>query len=208
MGAQMAGVVADERRWYVVEAREGKDFDVCLRLSAAGFDVWRPVDRVRLTERRNVAGSERIIRREVKRPRFGRYLFLRMEASFGRVFAISTAPGVVGFLCYAGGETPAPMPEGLVEFYRNHAPERAEEHVEIRVGATVRVVMGPFAGACATVESIDRRGMLIIGVALFGRVTPVPMEAGYVELLEQGPRPPTKQADKDRTTRRSSAHAH
>ncbi|WP_018265537.1 transcription termination/antitermination protein NusG [Methylosinus sp. LW4] len=208
MGAQ-AGETAKERRWYVLEAREGKDFDVCLRLAAAGFQVWRPIDKSRVSIRRSVGGVDRITRREVKVARFGRYLFVRMECDWSCIFAISTMPGVTGFICYAGGNEPAPVPDALVEFYRNHAPEHGKPRPKINIGAVVRICAGPFALFTGEVESVDKGGRLVIGVEIFGRLTPVLMESGNVELLEPGAAaPPKKTADKDRTIRRSSAHAH
>jgi|GEM_PF-6431919 len=179
--------------WHVVEADEGKDFDVCLRLAAAGYNVWRPVDQVRIAARwqgKALGKNQKVIR---KIPRFGRYMFLDAEMSDAIHSAIKQTPGVRDFLCMAGTAQPAEIPSELIEFYRHNVPERTKRKSGIKPTDTVRILNGPFTGFNAlVVEVVDKRGTLKIEASLFGRPTPLIIEVGHVELVEHGLRPPIK----------------
>jgi transcription antitermination factor NusG len=177
-------------QWYVVEAFEGKDFDVALRLAAAGFNVWRPVDVVRSGARwngRKIAGNRRLVR---KVARFGRYLFVELEMTDAVRWAISTTPGVFGFICFAGVSAPAIVPRNLIEFYRENLPERGACGKEVHKGDRIKIKDGPFAFCEGVVEDVDKRGILRVTIYIFGGPTPLIIEVGHVELVELGRRPP------------------
>ncbi|WP_157096339.1 transcription termination/antitermination protein NusG [Methylosinus sp. R-45379] len=187
-------------RWYVVEAYEGKDEEVALRLCAAGFKMLRPVDVKRSHVREKLARSGRHVRRVTKRPRFGRYVFLRAELDGEQgactIRAVKDMRGVFGFL--ESGERPSPVPDAMIDFYREFNPGAASETEIARYGAgdRVRILVGPFEGLVAVVEGVDKIGLLRVLLDIFGRPTPLPIEVGHVELVEQGRRPPIKSASK------------
>ncbi|WP_036291549.1 transcription termination/antitermination protein NusG [Methylosinus sp. PW1] len=185
-------------RWYVVEAYEGKDEEVALRLCAAGFKMLRPVDVKRSHVREKLARSGRHVRRVTKRPRFGRYVFLRAELDGEQgactIRAVKDMRGVFGFL--ESGERPSPVPDAMIAFYREFNPGAASEAEIARYGAgdRVRILVGPFEGLIAVVEGVDKIGLLRVLLDIIGRPTPLPIEVGHVELVEQGRRPPIKSA--------------
>ncbi|PPD10272.1 MAG: hypothetical protein CTY36_00325 [Methylocystis sp.] len=180
-------------KWYVVEAFEGKDFDVCLRLAKAGYNVWRPVDEVKVSRRFVGKRMERIVRSIRRIPRFGRYLFVQTVLTDAIHSAIKQTPGVFGFVCMAGGAEPAELPAELIEFYRTNAPQRSRKKSGIRPTDIVRILSGPFADFNARViEVVDKRETLKIEISIFGRPTPLIIEVGHVALVEQGRRPPIK----------------
>jgi transcription antitermination factor NusG len=179
-----------QKRWYVVEAFEGKDCDVCLRLACAKFHVWRPVDEVRPTVRARSPRSGRLTRPIRKVARFGRYVFLRVEMSESVQWAIGQTPGVRGFVCGAGEDAPAAIADELIAFLKEHRLDRRTSKFEFSRGDIVRMSDGPFEGLRGVVEDIDKRGVLRVELELFGRSTPIIIEVGHVELVEQGRRPP------------------
>jgi transcription antitermination factor NusG len=191
-------------RWYVVEAFEGKDFDVCLRLAAARFRVWRPIDEIKISRRWAGRKTDRATRAIRKVPRFGRYLFLEVAMSDAIRWAISATPGVRGFICAAGSNEPAAVPSELIEFYRNHAPKRDARGNSIGKGDRVRIAAGPFADHEGSVVDIDKRGILRLEICIFGSPTPLIIEVGHVELVEQGHRPPIGLAVKAHCGRKSA----
>jgi transcription antitermination factor NusG len=185
------------QRWYVVEAYEGRDEDAYLRLVAAGFKAWRPVDERRSWNRnvRKAAPSMGPKRRITKIARFGRYIFLRCEETditHGFVVsAVKNMRGVFGFVTMAGSDAPAALPEGLIEFYMSFCPgRRSANGVEIKKGMKVALVAGPLQGHAGVVADVDSRGVMRIDLNLFGRSTPIICEVGHVEAQEQGRRPP------------------
>lgn len=179
------------RRWYVIEAYEGRDFDVELRLAGAGFEVWRPVDAIEVKRRQRVAGGERVTKVVKRVARFGRYLFARLALTDSVQGAINNQSGVKGFLRDAGSDAPAVIADEWIDLYKTTRPDPVAHGNLFEPGALVRIGVGPFAGIEATVERIDSRKLLTVSISLFGRPTRTLIEAGYVELLERG-RPPTK----------------
>jgi transcriptional antiterminator NusG len=177
--------------WYVVEAFEGKDENAYLRLVAGGFKAWRPVDIVRGSRR--TGKSDRIIRKESKQPRFGRFIFVDVEMNDFVHSAILQTRNVMRFLCFAGSGEPSQIPAELIEFYKHHRPQKAEKTQAIKPKDMVRITDGPFTGFDAkVVEVVDKRGTLKIEATLFGRPTPLIIEVGHVALVELGQRPPIK----------------
>lgn len=187
-------------RWYVVEAYEGRDEEVALRLCAAGFKMWRPVDVSRSHVRETLPRSGRHVRRVTKRARFGRYVFLRTdldgEQGACTIRAVRDMRGVFGIL--SSGDHPASVPDEVIAFYRAFDPGRPSEAEIARYGAgdKVRILAGPFDGHVAIIEAVDKSGGLRVLLDIFGRPTPMPIEVGHVELVEQGRRPPIKSASK------------
>jgi transcription antitermination factor NusG len=195
-------------RWYVVEAYEGHDEDVALRLCAARLQAWRPVHVVRSTTRDRLSKSGRLARRVIKYPRFGRYVFLRAdldgETGSSLLRTVADMRHVVDFLRPGSQEPPSPVPDDLIAFYRRAKLPRpsAEEVARFAPGDTVRVTEGPFSGFRASVQDIDiKAGSVRILVSIFGGPTPLVIEVGHIELVEQGRRPPIKSMSKHRAGR-------
>ena len=184
-------------RWYVIEAYEGRDFDVCLALARAGFEVWRPVVLKRITARASESGKI-VSRRTIKTARFGRYLFLRCEMSLAICSAIESGAGVRGILRGGGEEMPTPVAEQDMRYLRQYAAAGETaffadiEVIEIARGDKVALKDGPFAGHLALVKAVDKMGVAHLEVELFGRPTPMICEVGRVALREQGRRPPNQ----------------
>jgi transcription antitermination factor NusG len=176
--------VQNEKRWYVVEAFHGEDELAYLRLAAVfvntDLTVWRPVDVERCPDRR--ARSSGKPRRDRRRPRFGRFIFLRANLSDSLYHAVKNATHVRGFLTYAGSFEPASLPDKLVEFYRQEIPRRMKLPDGLAIGATVRINDGPFIGLRGPVEALVDTGVVTVSVQLFGRLTPLPIEVGHVSV--------------------------
>lgn len=151
----------DERRrteaqWYIVEAVEGKDFRVYGELAAMGYECWRPVDTVIVTRRVMVGGVLKPHKLERKIPRFGRYVFLHHIMSASVRSAIHDLPEVRRFVCMAGTEEPASIPDALIDFYRKGFEGEAKE-VDGQFSPTdkVRIAIGPATGVIGVVKAIS-----------------------------------------------------
>ena len=48
-------------------------------------------------------------------------------------------------------------------------------------GDTVKVIEGPFASFVGTIEAVNENGKLKVNVSIFGRPTPVELDASQVE---------------------------
>jgi transcription antitermination factor NusG len=189
--------------WHVIECFDGKDKEVYGRLAALGFEVWRPVLKIRSTSRwegKPLGATQR-------RPRyvaiFGRYLFIRVEMSDSVYSAIKEQPGVDAWLCFAGSDEPATVPDALISHYRQMKLDRAEASTVFSKGDVVRALTGPFATFQGVVSRLDSRGVLCVEMSIFGRPTPIIFPVGHVELVEQGRRPPIERDVRQRLQKRA-----
>ena len=185
-------------RWYVIEAHEGSEGKVCRMLLAARFVAWRPVALV--TKLIRAPGKPPVVRR-VREARFGSYLFLhanehQMQSGW-LLSEILNMPGVLLVVREAGSDRPAPMPEGLVEFYKNSQPTEIDADCpKISEGCKVEIVSGPLTGRLGVVARVDRERVLRLSILdTEGRPTPATCvcEIGHVALRELCRRQP-KQA--------------
>jgi len=63
-----------------------------------------------------------------------------------------------------------------------------EKHHQVRDGQLVRVIDGPFAGFRGEVTEVrqtDRRQIAKVAVLVFGRVTPMDLALGQIELVPE-----------------------
>jgi transcription antitermination factor NusG len=191
-------------RWYVVEAYEGCDEEVALRLCAAGFKAWRPVRVVRSHVRERLALSSRHVRKAIKFPRFGRYVFLRADLDVANgedvQRTVRDMRHVVDLLRPRVDASPSVVPDDLIAWYRGaHLPRpTAGEIARFAPGDIVRLTGGPFDGFTGEVEAIDKAGSARILITVLGGPTPVVIEVGHIELVAQGQRPPIKSMSKQR----------
>ncbi|MGJ0505622.1 MAG: transcription termination/antitermination protein NusG [Methylocystis sp.] len=189
--------------WHVIECFEGKDREVYGRLAALGFEVWRPVLKVRPSTR----WSGKPLEAKRQKPRyvaiFGRYLFIHIEMTDSVYGAIKEQPGVEAWLCFAGSNEPATVPDALIEHYRQFKPERVDTATVYKNGDIVRALQGPFATFHGVVDRIDSRGVLCVEMSIFGRPTPIIFPVGHVELVEQSRRLPIERDVKQRPRKRA-----
>ena len=193
MNAHAAPIACDEPRacelgldgyalgdhWYVVEAFEHSVENAYLRLAVAGLRVWMPVDMKRRAKRFGAAA-----RRDRPQPRFGRFFFVRCRMDAGLQHAISVTPSIVGLLLAAGSDRPSPIPDYVIDWIgKNPVKQESAAPFGYAPGDVVRILAGPFASFQGPVEDVDKRGVLRVCIDIFGRPTPVVVEAGHVEMV-------------------------
>lgn len=176
-----------EPSWYVVEGREGKAQDARLRLATAGMNVWMPMLLKRQPDRRLRKSEPGRRRLDVYVPRFGRYFFVRCILTDSLRHAINDTPSIAGMLCGPGNEAPIAVPDAYIEWLKQ-SPDKILRRPDERIferGDVVKVTSGPFAGFESKVESIDKSCTLHLLIEVFGRRTPIVLDAGQVELVLQ-----------------------
>lgn len=194
--AQFWQKAATAPAWYVVEAIDGKEFDLALALSAAfalcsDFEALHLVDE-RVTHRRIVAHGQvqkaRLIR---KFSRFGPLIFVRARLTKGLVTAISNMPQALAMLRAHDGERPVVIPDELIEFYRKSVSRGdVSKSCDFAPNDRIRIIAGPFSGIEGVVRKVYKGAALWIDTTVFGGTAPVYIEAVHVELVERGQRPP------------------
>lgn len=120
------------------------------------------------------------------------YIFVRMRLydDDGNLdqrawYFVKDAQGVLNFV---GGEAPVPLkPEEIERIQRQVTEAEGKERPEIEynVGEEVKINEGPFANLTGRIDEVDaERGRLKVSVSIFGRFTPVELEYGQVERVE------------------------
>jgi len=176
--------VQSGKRWYVVAAIDGKDFDVCLRLAAAGFEVWRPVEKRAFKRRVKTSWGEKLVPAERSVARFGRYVFLHVVMNDSVFASVRHAPGVRDFVHLAGGDDPAAVPEAVIAVLREKIAN-SENAFGFKKMDRVRFVDGAFEGLCADVVDVDSRGVPMLEMMVFGGKTCFPIDPSRIVLVER-----------------------
>ncbi len=119
-------------------------------------------------------------RKVVERKKFPGYVYIKMIYTDQLGYLIRTIRGASGFVGPEGKALPL-----TVEEVRRMGLEKvhdADFHIE--VGNTVRIVSGPLETCIATVDEIypDKEKVKVV-VQMFGRLTPVELEYGQIELI-------------------------
>ena len=146
------------------------------------FDVLVPQERVEENRK-----GKKI---ETKRKFFPGYIIVNMmlfdedkQLVDKTWYFIKEMDGVIGF---AGTkDKPIPMRQREVDGMLGQIKEREENvrpAISFEAGDTVKVGDGPFEGQTGTIEEIDHEtGKLLVSVTIFGRDTPVELDAWQVE---------------------------
>lgn len=119
-------------------------------------------------------------RKVVERKKFPGYVFVKMIYTDQLGYLIRTIRGASGFVGPEGKALPLTMEEvkrmGLEKIH--------SEDFHMEVGDSVRIISGPLETFLATIEEIypDKEKVKVI-VQMFGRQTPVELEFGQIEKI-------------------------
>jgi transcriptional antiterminator NusG len=171
-----------ERRWYIVQTYSGYENKVKAnleqRIATMGMEdrIFRVL--VPIEEKVYVKdGKTKRIRRKI----FPSYVLVEMVLEDQSWYVVRHTPGVTGFV--GSGNHPIPLSPKEVEEIMNKLGKEAKPKIEVdfRVGDTIQVKSGPFAGQAGPVVGIDAdKGKIKFSVTVFGRETTV--EADYSDL--------------------------
>ena len=170
-----------EAKWYVVHTYSGYENKVAADLMTTAenrnlqdqiFDVLVPVETV--VEVNN--GKPKTVERKI----FPGYVFVKMVYTDETWYVVRNIRGCTGFV--GPGSKPVPLTDA--EVYRMGVETRSVK-VNYSVGDSVRIIDGPLDDFVGVVEEIDPdKNYVRVIVSMFGRETPVELELGQAELLE------------------------
>lgn len=180
--------------WYIVEAVEGKDFELAVSLAAAfasmrgdDFEVLHLVERFHVLRRAMVGGvmtRQRVMR---KVSRFGPLVFIRARMTRSLHEALIHMPQTWDVIRCRGSERLVVVTDAMIDFYRQKIPlGAAMKETDIVAGDVVRIIEGPATGYQGVVDKVDNGRSLRIHLSGSGGPAPVIIEAGHVELVCRG----------------------
>jgi transcriptional antiterminator RfaH len=150
-------------RWYVVHAQPNAEAKALSHLRNQGFRPYLP----RYAKRRRHARRSE----EVPAPLFPRYLFVRLDLGAERWRAVRSTIGVAGLVSH--GETPAPVPDGIVEAIKAREDARGlvvlQPAFDLSNGDRVTITEGALEGCCGLFEGLSDDQRVVVLLDLLGR---------------------------------------
>jgi len=184
------------RIWYVVCTQPAAEDRCAAGLHARKFEVYAPsVYRRVPTGRRTADGHKQV--REVARPMFPGYIFVRFDPGAEDFAGVRKVPGVREFLKIDA--RPAVVPPAALEVmvateaaqFAKYADEVARQErakqprhrqpSPFQSGDAVKVIEGPFRDWIAEVERADDLGRVVLLFDLLGRKTRITVDSDALE---------------------------
>lgn len=173
------------RAWYTISTYNGYEDKVAdsiqQRLGSPEFEgkiFDAIVPKEKCIEIRN--GKRKVVDRKI----FQGYVLVEMCLSDETWYIVRNTPGVTGFV--GNGTQPTPVSEKEIQKIKKRmGVEDPRYNISYEISEVVSIIDGPFKGFEGTISEIDpAKGKLKVMVAMFGRETPVELDALQVKKLQ------------------------
>ncbi len=172
------------RRWYVLHTYSGYEENVKRNLEQRVesfmmgdkiFNVLVPKEqKIKIKNGKRTTLEEKI---------FPGYVLVEMIVTDDSWYVVRNTPNVTGFI--GSGTTPTPIDQKEVEQLLKRTSAEASQHkIDVEVNDVVRINDGPFKNFEGKVSHVDsERGKIKVMVTMFGRETPVELDALQVKKI-------------------------
>ena len=170
------------RQWYAVHTYSGYEEKVAesiqqrvesVHMADMIFGVLVPKEK--MIEIKN--GKRKVVEKKI----FQGYVLVDMKMTEDAWYIIRNTPGVTGFV--GTGTDPTPVSEEEIKKIKKRmGVEDPKHHIDFAVGEVVNITDGPFKGFDGAINEIDEtKGKIKVLVSMFGRETPVELDALQVK---------------------------
>jgi len=170
------------RQWYAVHTYSGYEEKVAesieqrvesVDMADKIFGVMVPKEK--MIEIKN--GKRKVVEKKI----FQGYVLVDMKMTEDAWYIVRNTPGVTGFV--GTGTDPTPVSEDEIKKIKKRMGVEDPKHqIDFKVGEIVNITDGPFKGFDGAVSEIDtQKGKLKVMVSMFGRETPVELDALQVK---------------------------
>ncbi len=172
------------RRWYVLHTYSGYEENVKRNLEQRidSFDMRDKIFQVLVPKEKKIKikGGKRVT---VEEKIFPGYVLVEMIVTDDSWYVVRNTPNVTGFV--GSGTTPTPVDNKEVEdLQRRMGVDEPVHKIDIQVDEPVRIIDGPFKNFEGKVSAVDEsRGKIKVLVSMFGRETPVELDALQVKKI-------------------------
>lgn len=171
-----------ERQWYAVHTYSGYEDAVArnLKQRVESFGMKEMIFNVVVpTETKIKIKNGR--KTEMREKTFPGYVLVDMIASDDAWSVVRNTPQVTGFVGTANQAVPL-SPEEVEKILKRTAGDTVRHAIDLAEGDAVVIIDGPFKDLDGKVGEIDEeRGKVKVLVPMFGRETPVELEADQVQ---------------------------
>ena len=170
----MPETVADSDRWYVAQLKPNGFAKAEANLHRQSFETFMPVREVSVRHARQM--------REVRKPIFPGYIFVKFGAERADWRKINSTLGVARLVC-TEKMTPSPVPEALMAGLKARCDMR---HVlqpldDLAIGERVKMVSGSFAEFIGEIETFVGDDCVRLLFEFMGQATRVDVPRGGLE---------------------------
>lgn len=175
----------DTRAWYAISTYSGYEDKVATGLKdrIAGHEDEVKIYDALVPKEKQIEvknGKRRLVDRKI----FMGYVLVEMCLSDETWYIVRNTPGVTGFI--GNGTHPTPVSEKEIQKIKKRmGVEDPKYSVNYEIGEVISIVDGPFKGFEGVVSEIDNsKGKIKVMVSMFGRETPVELDALQVKKLQ------------------------
>src|SRR6201993_519829 len=186
---EQLGPPASERfKWYIIHAYSGFERKVreSIESRVQAFGLQNKIGRVMIPTE-PVTEIVNGKKRTVERVFLPGYVLVEMDLDNDLWHVIKNTPRVTGFL--GTGDKPVALSEEEVSsilFRSETAKDKPRIKIKFAKNESVRITEGPFANFNGVIDEVNEdRETVKVMVTIFGRSTPVKLEFGKVEKVEQ-----------------------
>ena len=173
------------RRWYVLHTYSGYEENVKHNIEQRieSFDMHDKIFAVLVPKEKKIKikNGKRV---NVEEKIFPGYILVEMIVTDDSWYMVRNTPNVTGFV--GSGTTPTPIDQKEIDalIKRTSGASEPQHKIDFEVNDVVRIIDGPFKNFEGKVSQVDHeRGRLKTLVSMFGRETPVELDALQVKKI-------------------------
>lgn len=170
------------RQWYAIHTYSGYEEKVAdsIRQRAEGVDMADKIFDAIVPKEKQIQiknGKRKVVEAKI----FQGYVLVEMKLTEETWFIVRNTPGVTGFVGQGSDPTPVSDSE-IAKIKKRMGVEDPKHQIDFAQGEVVNIIDGPFKGFDGSVSEIDTaKGKLKVMVSMFGRDTPVELDALQVK---------------------------
>ncbi|MBI5222627.1 MAG: transcription termination/antitermination protein NusG [Candidatus Magasanikbacteria bacterium] len=172
------------RRWYVLHTYSGYEENVKRNLEQRidSFDMRDKIFNVLVPKEKKIKiknGKRNVIEEKI----FPGYVLVEMIVTDDSWYVVRNTPNVTGFI--GSGTTPTSIDQKEVdELQKRMGVEEPTHQIDVSLNDPVRITDGPFKNFEGKISNVDEsRGKVKVLVSMFGRETPVELDALQVKKI-------------------------
>lgn len=166
------------RHWYAIHTYSGYEEKVAdsIRQRINAVDMANEVFDVMVPKEKQIEiknGKRKIVEKKI----FQGYVLVEMKLTDATWYMVRNTPGVTGFV--GSGTVPTPVSDAEIsKIKKRMGVEEPKHQIDLKPGDVVNITDGPFKGFDGAVSEIDtQKGKIRVMVSMFGRDTPVELDA-------------------------------
>ena len=170
------------RQWYAIHTYSGYEEKVAesIEQRVQSVDMADKIFAVIVPKEKMIEiknGKRKVVEKKI----FQGYVLVDMKMTEDAWYIVRNTPGVTGFV--GTGIDPTPVSEDEIKKIKKRmGVEEPKHHIDFSMGEVVNITDGPFKGFDGAVSEIDtQKGKLKVMVSMFGRETPVELDALQVK---------------------------